>query len=526
MERFIESLEQILIRRRTYVILSALFVAYCTAGQWTLAIAAGSDFWEHLASVNAFSRNLGNPANPYMMSDAPTHLFTPFHLAWGAMARLVNLHPIYLMPLIALASSTAFVIGVRLAAKHIIGDERSASLLLLVMLSFWLLPPEWSGFFHWGMVPVSLTYPYWLSLGVGLVLISVYRPGNYGLLVAVIIAAPLLFLVHTITGTFVVGALALRAALSAKATQFQRALFVLTPVAAVGLAFLWPYFSLWEVVRLSQGTSFGGAYPQFYDDAFPTLLPGLTALIFLPTLFRDRSYRFIVVGLSGVTAVWILNAVTIQSSVFGRYLIYLVWFLQLTIVAGLWALFIGKSRPQIRAAFYLLAVVLFVIFIPFSGQSFGPAQDLVNRKSLGESLVLSQFGKLREMQDFLTESQVLMADPQTSWRAPGSTGVRVVGMLHRTPFMTQAEAVNRIDAIRRFYSPQVSSDQREDILEEFGVTRILISVPDETNLIAGLSGSTNLLWEGGGLSLYSYQGTHTRLQIEPEEDSWSSRSLP
>ena len=194
-----------LFARSSFVVLGILLLAYAVLATVFLASEGKGDFWEHLGAMVAFSRNLIQPENPHLASNPLTHVYTPYHLFWGGVSRLTMVSPFFLMPAAAGVNMAVLLAAVFVFSRHIIGNTKYALLLLLTMLFFWSKPWTWSGFYNFGFMPRTVTYPAWFALGASILLCSLYREPRYrsGLLLVLFgVAAGMIFIRHPITGSF------------------------------------------------------------------------------------------------------------------------------------------------------------------------------------------------------------------------------------------------------------------------------------------------------------------------------------
>jgi len=158
MDKLTRIITLVLLSRWIFIVFAIVLVGYNVIGMHLL-YERGSDYWEHLASMYSFARNPVNPPNPYILSDEPTHLFTPYHLFWGVIARILNIHPFWLLPVIAGANVLLFVASTHVFSRKILRDEKYALALALTMLLFWNDPWSWSGFYNFGLLPLTAVFP-------------------------------------------------------------------------------------------------------------------------------------------------------------------------------------------------------------------------------------------------------------------------------------------------------------------------------------------------------------------------------
>src|SRR5437867_12583057 len=93
-----------------HAVATGVLAAYCACGLLLLRVPSNddADYWEHLAAFGSFAQSVASPRNPYIASGGPTHLFTPYSLLWGAVARASGSHPFWLLPLIGAVNMVLF----------------------------------------------------------------------------------------------------------------------------------------------------------------------------------------------------------------------------------------------------------------------------------------------------------------------------------------------------------------------------------------------------------------------------------
>lgn len=82
MNNILDNIFSFLLNPKSFKYFSIIFLLYNIIGNVILYSVGGVDYWEHLAAMHSYSLNLVNPSNPYLLSDEPTHLHTPYHLFW------------------------------------------------------------------------------------------------------------------------------------------------------------------------------------------------------------------------------------------------------------------------------------------------------------------------------------------------------------------------------------------------------------------------------------------------------------
>ena len=500
--------------RRAWLMLAGLLVLYNSAGHLLLWNIGGGDYWEHLATFHAFARNPLQPDNPYVARAEPTHLFTPYHLFWGVVARLLGLHPMNVLPLAGAANTLVFLAACRILARRVLGDPRWALSLTLTLLTFWWQPWTWSGFYHLGFLPIASIYPFWFALPLAWITIAsclvepavANRWRGRALLRSTIVAlaVALVFLTHPLSGIFLVVALfALGIGIPGLALAPRLAL-LLAPPLGIGLALLWPFFPVLETVRTSgqfHARGFAGDFRVFYDRPFLRLLPAWIGLpIVLRALARGR-WDPIALGFLLFLALYGLNYVTLASSTLARSIVFVAFFLHLAVVKGLHR---DPSLPRAR-----LHEVLFLAFLLLFGalegyasaKRFGPFHDWKAGTPLGQHSNRRVLTELIALDRFVTPADVVMAPLAESWLLPGALGCKVVGVMHSNPFL--ADYAERIADTERFFAAETQPAERETLIATYGVRFVLVPAGSAWHPRGDDAERLQRIAEEDGLALYA-----------------------
>ncbi|MHC4996850.1 MAG: hypothetical protein ACYTGQ_17570 [Planctomycetota bacterium] len=510
---------QLLTSPKTYAVCCALFVFFNFAGVLLMTATTTSDYWEHLAAMRAFAQDVLNPPNPYLALDQPTHLFTPYHLLWGSIAGLIGTHPMTLLPVAGGLNALLFAIACQQLAARVLGDRRHALLLAAILLGLWFNPWQWSGFYHLGLLPLTSVYPYWFAFPIALLAIARFVPEvqphsdedelegsptfvlpSPPRMIGCVALVALVFLCHPLTGTFLILTLGLIALTHTQATLKQKTALVAVPLAGLLLAFAWPCFPVFgAVVNIGGATpveaaeasyAFAGEHARFYELFFLRTAPAMIGLIFLlPALLR-RPRSWIALGFVAALAIYLLNLVTLQSSVLGRYVIYVVFFLHLG-VASLLVHHTGpgsKLRPLKPITGALLAVCL-LLQVPACLSHLG---------AVGHSTV-GYYNTFRPIASAIEPGDVVMAPPEESWVIAPVTGCTVVPVIHDNPFLD--DYAQRRDDTRLFFSDDATLEQRLTIMQTYNAGYLLLA-NDQNAIARQLTGRLILERELAGYMFY------------------------
>jgi hypothetical protein len=459
---------RILTARATFVVVALGILTFNLLGSFVLRGTTGADYWEHVAAIRAFSDNLWDPPNPYLASASPTHLFTPYHWLWGAVSSAAGVHPLLLVPLIGTLNLALFLVGVDAVARRITGDRKWSLLMALSFLLLWWNPWDWSGFYDFGLLPLTSSYPYWFALALSLLLIAHYPFTDYRWRLASIPVVGLVFLAHPITGLFLVLSLALKVGVSGEWSASRRVGLAALPLAGIGLALLWPYFPVLDAIGAEgrfQEIGFSGHYRIFYEDAFVRLLPAMLGVLYLARQAWLRRLDFVSSGMILFLLVYLVNYWTIRSGPIARLVAFVALFLQLGVVM---LVKVASDRGRWRPL--VLGVVVLVLAVAGVGEVWDARQWVRIEPWTQGTTTLEYYTRYRPYGRFLDGDDVVLSDPATSWVLSPIVGTRVVAVLHANPFFHDHR--RRLRDVERF----VRSDRHGmlEILERYEVTHILL----------------------------------------------------
>jgi hypothetical protein len=73
----------------------------------------------------------------------------------------------------------------------------------------------------------------------------------------------------------------------------------------------------------------------------------------------------------------------------------------------------------------------------------------------------------------ITEGDIVLSDPLTSWLLPALTGAKIVALYHNNPLVPDND--QRVNDTITFYDPTASLEARKKIIEKYRVTHILLN---------------------------------------------------
>jgi hypothetical protein len=487
---------RILTGRATFLAVALGILIFNLLGSFVLRGTIGTDYWEHVAAMRAFSDGLWDPPNPYLASPSPTHLFTPYHWFWGAVSSALGVHPLLLVPLIGTLNLALFLAAVGVVAKDIVGDRKWSLLVALSFLFLWWNPWNWSGFYDFGSLPLTSSYPYWFALALSLLLIGRYPFPRW--LVASVPVVGLVFLAHPITGLFLVLSLALKVWVAEEGRVGRRVGLAALPLAGIGLALLWPFFPVLEA-SLAQGrfqeTGFSGHYRIFYEDAFVRLLPATLGLVYLARRAWLKRLDFVSSGMVLFLLIYLLNYWTIRSGPIARLVAFVALFLQLGVV-----LLVKVAADRGRWRPLVLGLVVVVLGVGGVGEVWDTRRWVRIEPWTQGTTTLDYYSRYRPYGKFLDGDDVVLSDPATSWILSPIVGTKVVAVLHANPFFHDHR--RRLLDVERFV--RADRDEMLEILDRYGVTHILVAREIVEDL-APIRQDLRLVFEDGTNVLLRYE---------------------
>ncbi len=478
-------LYRILLSRRAFILFGIALVAYNAIGMHLLYDRGSSDFWEHLAAMNALASHPVHPPNPYVLPDGPTHLFTPYHLLWGVVARILHIHVFWLFPFIAGLHMALFMAGASLFSRYILLDVRYRLVLTLALLFFWIDPWNWSGFCSFAHLPLMAIYPFWFALPASLLILAGYGKSRRQLPVLLLsLASGFVFLCHPLTGLFLLLGMGAKALTMESIPAAKRApLVALPPLFAALGALAWPYFPVIPTLLRSNQfaeVGFAGQWQEFYRMAAWKILPALLGLPFIVYPIAQRRPTFASLGFLATSGLWLFNGAVLHNSTLARLVAFVAFFGQVAVVQTLQHFERRAGASGVVVAFVL---VLALAAPPQIGASFlklGPLHDFAHKQPVGTHSNVAAFREYAPLGQIVGHADVVMAPMANSWELPGVIGCRVVGVAHSNPFLS--EYFERRAATEKFFSGEVSEAERSKILSDYAVDYVLVPKACETAL--------------------------------------------
>jgi hypothetical protein len=259
-------------------VLFALMLGTTLNGNWV------GDFWEHAAAVRELARAPFDPHHPLFAIDEPHLDYAPYLLVLGLLSKVTGLSAVSTLEVAGMVNLVLFLVGLRLFVR-VFTDRPWAPFyaLLFILLLYGWSPWAASGLFNLNSIGFGLSYPSTFAVSVGFFTVALFarwlREGaSQWSLVAVGLLAATATLTHPASGVFIYPTIA--ALVLASGRLGDRA--VLVPVGAtiagsIGLALVWPHFSLIDVFTDNVGL-YDATNRFIYEGAVKRALPLLLAV--------------------------------------------------------------------------------------------------------------------------------------------------------------------------------------------------------------------------------------------------------
>ena len=504
-ERAADLILSLLTSRISFWLLSVGLLAYIG---WSLTVVrtwSTVDYWEHLATIGAFARNLVSPDNPYTGPGNPIHLFTPYHLFWGAVCRLTGVQPVLMSPVIGVVNIGLLILASAVLATHLLRERRLSLVVVITFLFFWFQPWKWSGFYCFGFLPTTSVYPFWSAIPLALIVLSLFMEPRYRSAIRIIIfslIAAVIFLIHPLTGMFLYMALVVKSLLLKDCPTPQRISAVSLLAAGGALVLLWPYFPVLDAILTGP---FEFNYYFFYQQLPIRLAPMVLALPALVYAVARKQYDFLFVSLILLGAVYVANFFVMQKAPTARLVTYIILCLHIFTVRTFQ---LSMSR-RIGPVWILLFLVMIAAFAPLQiRESLGHVAieaDGSYRTSEADGSTLDSghnlqiIRKFGEMSPRLGPGDVVLAEVIESWILPVAVPCRVVYVAHTNPFMT--DYLERKEFGKTFFAGTLAATDADNLITRFKVSHILLK-ESQLGLLRNVTIPFSEVWRGHGYCLY------------------------
>jgi hypothetical protein len=448
---------------------------------------SGSDYWEHSAVLRAWIQNLANPEHPMIGGEVSSPRFSPHFLIVAVLARLLGVDAIGAMSIAEVLNTALLLVGIYVFFRTYFRSRLASLFGLLVMFGSWLDAPHFSNVYKLDVYFSVAGYPSNATLAVTLITFTIAvivlrsereRRGLLGLL-AVLFGY--IYITHPLTAMMSLTGALILAAVEPGIARRRRVLVGGSVVAGLLLSALWPYYPAIRMVtggtvdRVSNDIEEGSfTLHPFYapDMMFDIVGYAIVGVALIPYFLIRRKQLFLALGPLPLLAVFLANAF-VQLPLGHRFILLATFYFQASLV---WLLLRLVSRDTLAAAWWkapavraLVASAIGIFFVYLAYDNVKDARKRFTRAMLVRESPTVRFG--RRVAELVGPNAVVLADKLTSWSLP-TFGTHVVAFHHRNPLVP--DALERNAAVARFLG-SASDDKREEILERYKVTHVIVS---------------------------------------------------
>lgn len=445
----------------------------------------GRDVWHHMAVLGALMDFPFDPANPHVVSDAPSRTFTPWYWVLALMGKALGLSPLKVLGMSALFTMGLLAGGVWLFARAYYRRRWAPAVLLAVMLGVWTLNFGWAGFYNFTTLVFSASYPFAIVFAAGFfawwavvkALERTARPLPWLIVIGFLTAVS--FATHQLQAGLTLGGIGVFALFHGQADVRRRVEILAAAGLGLAASMLWPFYNPLALVRFASLPGWNTA--EMWDNrSFYIAMTGISAFGVLGFYDweRRRPRLELVAGGLGL-ALAFGGGQMLGVSLSHRFFPFLMLFLHLGLI---WLLLAraalrgpGLGPYLARFGHGVLAVAVGLLFA--YNMALGATNYRVYKQfSRGEITVEGKHRAPRILESArevvaMTGPDAVILGYQEAAYPPQALGVKVVAIPR--PFPLTPDMAERQAAAFEFFQPETTRSEREAIIERYNATHIL-----------------------------------------------------
>ena len=434
------------------------------------------DFWQHASLVKELSQRPWHPMHPDMHVQAPHEFTNPYLLGAGLLCRLTKWNSVIILSILAFVNWWFFAAGLRSLCDRLFKVKAVAPLALLLTLCFWG-PLAWnfSGFWHLKMIGDSAAFPstfagaatFWLWV----LCLEYLRKKRFVIIPIIAIAIGVIAVTHPHTAvTAVLGMAAFWYGLAPKGERIRSGvLFGTCVIVGAALAFLWPYYSLWELMGQA-GAEHESGNQWMYVNVIAAIGPVLLGVPIVLWRFKENrrdplAFLFVVLCL-----VYLLGEISGKYAL-GRNISFIAIVVHLAIAAWLvkgllpvpagqqGGKGVGKLRSASRPVMMSLLAIWVVAFFVVGCIRYVPGRFNV-------------YPTYPFLSQHVGQDDVVMTDMQTARIVPVIAG-KVVATARGQSFVP--DLPSRREDVLKFFDPSTTTAERRGLITKYDVSFVLLN---------------------------------------------------
>ena len=385
---------------------------------------------------------------------------------------------------------------------------------LILILFLW--PAKvwtWSGFIHFGVLGDVLPYPSTFAIAITFLTFVLYyqvlhTTSKVKFLLTTMLTG-VVILTHLMTGvvTFIgIIAISIHHYKDMGFKAIAAGLFLL--IGSVFIAFLWPYFSFFELLKHNNIEFHLQSY-TLYKHAYliwPTLLLLPFALPLLISRLKDNRFDALVFMLCFTVLTYLVGYISRQYGV-GRIISFTAIFSQIALAAWLARL---ETELRIKKHWYSLPIVL--IFV--GNVAFNPANKAALRRAYyGIQGLRYDYTDYDILGRHVKQYDVILSDINTSWMIP-TFGGKIIASKHPAHWIDDHKSRRR--DVKLFFSKRIEPSEKISIINRYQIDYIFVNknAIEETQAYYNFG---NLVYENKNSILIKIEksGTISTIRVRP-----------
>ncbi len=459
------------------VLLLAIF--YVVTGVFFYQYYYDVDFWAYPASLREIAGNFIHPANPHILSEAPSTWYSPYIVLWALVHKLTGIDIFHVLGVAGVVNFLIIAGGLSLFIREYFSDDDLPLPVLVTMLFFWGKGWDFSGCFDLDFLRTALCYPYAFAMGLTFIcfylVLRFLKTGRAATLFSILLVFELILLTHIITASFCFLSVSLIVFFRSGVSMGKRAIAVAALGAAVPLAALWPYFPFFRAILLSmaEGTPYSS---ELHSEVLLRMGPLLLGVPVALYYAAKKKHVFPAIWLFACSAVYVVSFFT-KDSVGSRYVFFAAF-----VAAVLIGLFVRDAVVEKKKGFVHAYVALLALCVAYQGAKIG--LKYAGYRSMGEVLagapsaagnIGNRFlGKFSFLPRHVGDAEVVLSDPHTAWLTPSFAGKSVSMFWHFNPFVPDGFARSKDDQI--FFATDTGDEFRRAAIKRYGADFLLLNL--------------------------------------------------
>ena len=455
------------------------------------------DYWEHRAVINELVRNGKQATNPILKIDAPHQFFSPYAVILAFFARLLHTSAKTMLDFAALFNLTCFFISVFLLVIMFLKQHANKILvfiLLLLAVLFYhgIAAVDYSGYFHAKIIFLVAPYPSTFCFNCAVISaylfkISIQASAERKILFfciqlllywIILLTHPLTFIV----AVFLMWSLFLDFLYTCKAGEeiYKKKLFVTSVIHTLlpfAIASFWSYYPFYRLLKfVSPGNEFHLTSLEIYSRPIYQLYPYIL-LVLICFLYR-KILKNNIPAVSVLFFCIILSLYGFFSGSFGYGRITSLGqiFASIIFISVLLTINSNKQKLFIVLLWMTVCLPFIVLAIRHNQKNIKITHDKKANKRFSQQSLTSKhptgFHDISFVKPYIMNGKVVMSEPVINIYIP-ALGGKVVATYY--PVYWVSDIKERRQANESFFSTEISSETRLEILKKYKVDYILLT---------------------------------------------------